>query len=65
MLVINMNYLELTMKITQTNSVLLSSLSYILKNIGLRLKIVIHQAFPHVFEHATTPLLLIAYKVMN
>jgi len=39
--VINMNYLELAMKTTQMNSVLLSSLSYVLKNVGLRLRIVL------------------------
>jgi len=37
--VINMNYLKLTMKTTQTNSVLLSSLSYVLKNVRLWLRI--------------------------
>jgi len=39
--VINMNYLELTMKTTWTNSILLSSLSYLLKNVRLRLRIVL------------------------
>jgi len=36
--VINMNYLELTMKTTQTNSVLLS---YVLKNVRLEFRIVL------------------------
>jgi len=40
--VININYLELMMKTTQANSIFFfSSLSYVLKNVGLRLKIVL------------------------
>jgi len=51
------------MKTTQMNTDLLSSLSYVLKNIALRLRIVLFtkqfHTFLCIFKHATTPLLLL------
>ena len=55
---VSLRDLDLAMKTTQTKSVLLSSLSYKLKNVGLKVRastIAYSQAFPLVFKYRSHP----------